>query len=75
MQPVYLAIAAALVIVVGIICFVLGSVYRKAKAERELGSAEAEAKRILTDAMKNAEAKFCLSVHVMKRVLIRSRRS
>ena len=57
MQPVYLAIAAALVIVVGIICFVLGSVYRKAKAERELGSAEAEAKRILTDAMKNAEAK------------------
>ena len=36
---------------------VLGSAYRKKVAEAEIGSAEAEAKRIVSDAMKTAEAK------------------
>ncbi len=46
---------------VGIVClilgFVFGMVYRKNKAEATIGSAQEEAKRILTDAMKAAEAK------------------
>ena len=53
----YYAIAAAVCIVVGVICFVLGSNHRKKTAEAEIGSAETEANRILSDAMKNAEAK------------------
>ena len=51
------AIAAAVCIVVGIICFAMGSAHRKRKAESQIGSAETEANRILSDAMKNAEAK------------------
>lgn len=49
-------IVAALVVgaVVGI---VVGSAYRKKVAEAEIGSAEQEAKRIVSDAMKTAEAK------------------
>ena len=35
----------------------VGSMYRKKVAEAEIGSAEQEAKRIVADAMKNAEAK------------------
>ena len=35
----------------------IGSAYRKKVAEAEIGSAEQEAKRIVTDAMKTAEAK------------------
>ena len=44
-------------IVAGAVCFVLGSNHRKRKAEAEIGSAEEQAKRILSDAMKVAEAK------------------
>ncbi|MBQ6335668.1 MAG: ribonuclease Y [Ruminococcus sp.] len=49
-------IVAALAVgaVVGII---FGSAYRKKVAEAEIGSAEQEAKRIVSDAMKTAEAK------------------
>ena len=49
-------IVAALAVgaVVGII---VGSAYRKKVAEAEIGSAEQEAKRIVSDAMKTAEAK------------------
>ncbi|MBQ0098693.1 MAG: ribonuclease Y [Oscillospiraceae bacterium] len=51
-----LLIAVALIIglVVG---GVVGNAYRKKVAEAEIGSAEQEAKRILSDAIKNAEAK------------------
>ena len=44
-------------IVAGTVCFILGSNHRKRKAEAEIGSAEEQAKRILSDAMKTAEAK------------------
>lgn len=44
-------------IVVGIIAFILGSNHRKRTAEAEIGSAEEQAKRILSDAMRTAEAK------------------
>ena len=51
-----------ILIVVGVIVgvgvgVVVGSMYRKKVAEAEIGSAEQEAKRIVADAMKNAEAK------------------
>jgi len=49
--------AAAGGLVFGIIAYILGIQYRKRKAEGILGSAEEEAKRILNDAIKNAEAK------------------
>ena len=47
--------------VVAVICavlgFVSGSVHRRKSAEATIGSAEDEARRILSDAMKNAESK------------------
>ena len=50
-------IAAAAAIVAAVIAFLSGVSYRKRKAEATIGSAEAEAKRILNDAYKGAEAK------------------
>ena len=44
-------------VVGGALCFFLGVQYRRKVAEAELGSAEDEAKRILSDAIKSAEAK------------------
>ncbi|MDR1892172.1 MAG: ribonuclease Y [Oscillospiraceae bacterium] len=52
--PVIIGIAGALA---AVFAFVAGVNHRKRKAEMAIGSAESEAKRILGDAMKNAEAK------------------
>jgi ribonuclease Y len=41
----------------GILCFFMGVAYRRKVAEAELGSAEEEAKRILSEAIKSAESK------------------
>ena len=41
----------------GVICFLLGSAHRRKTAEFTIGSAEEEAKRIVSDAIKTAEAK------------------
>ncbi len=49
-----IVVALAVGAVVGII---VGNMYRKKVAEAEIGSAEQEAKRIVSDAMKTAEAK------------------
>ena len=49
-------IVVALILGIGIGA-VIGNAYRKKVAEAEIGSAEQEAKRIVTDAMKTAEAK------------------
>ncbi len=46
-----------LAIIVGVVAFILGVNYRKKVAEAELGSAEDEAKRILSDAIKEAESR------------------
>lgn len=46
-----------LAIIVGVIAFILGVNYRKKVAEAELGTAEDEAKRILSDAIKEAESR------------------
>ena len=54
LQILLTVVAAIVGIVVGT---VIGSVYRKKVAEAEIGSAEQEAKRIVSEAMKTAEAK------------------
>ncbi|MBE6734762.1 MAG: ribonuclease Y [Ruminococcaceae bacterium] len=51
---VLVAAAALIGIAIG---FVIGGLHRKKVAENEIGSAEQEAKRIISDAMKTAEAK------------------
>ena len=54
MQVLWIIITAVIAAVLG---FVLGFQYRKNSAEREIGSAEDEAKRIINEAIKNAESK------------------
>ncbi len=54
---VYVLIAVAAAVVAGGLAFFLGIHYRKSKAEAAIGSAEQEAKRIVGDAVKNAEAR------------------
>ena len=51
-----LGIAGGL-IVGGVIFFILGVTYRKKVAEKEIGSAEEEAKRIINEAIKGGESK------------------
>ena len=51
-----LGIAAGF-IVGGVLFFVLGITYRKKVAEKEIGSAEEEAKRIINEAIKGGENK------------------
>ena len=51
-----LGIAAGFV-VGGVICFIFGVTYRKKVAEKEIGSAEEEAKRIINEAIKGGENK------------------
>ena len=53
MKLLYLAIGAAAGLLIGV---VVGILIRKAAAERKLGSAETQARRILEDAIKNAES-------------------
>lgn len=57
--PLYICILIAVVCaaVAGVIFFFLGSEHRKKVAEYTIGSAEQEAKRIVSDAIKTAEAK------------------
>ena len=47
-------VAAIVVLVIG---FLLGIMYRKKVAEREISSAEEEAKRIINESIKAAESK------------------
>ena len=53
MEPLSLIIGAAAGLAIG---FAVGFLLRKATAERKLGSAEVQARRILEDAIKNAES-------------------
>ena len=55
MQPYIIMGVVALVL--AIIGFIAGSAYRRKSAEATIGSAEDEARRILNDAIKNAESK------------------
>ena len=56
-EPIYYVIIGIVALVVAIIFFLIGGAVRKMKAEKEIGSAETEAKRILSDAIQNAEAR------------------
>lgn len=53
----FVVILVAVAVVAGAVAFLLGMTYRKNKAEAAIGSAEQEAKRIIGDAVKTAEAK------------------
>ncbi len=57
--PVYVTVI--LVVVAALVCLIIGAVWgyqrRKSYAEREIGSAEEEARRVINDAIKSAENK------------------
>ncbi|HIS50868.1 MAG TPA: ribonuclease Y [Candidatus Gallacutalibacter pullistercoris] len=57
--PVWVCILIAVLVaaVAGVLAFLSGVAYRKKQAEAEIGSAEQEAKRIVSDAIKTSEAK------------------
>ena len=44
-------------VVIGIVCFFIGVMYRKKVAEKEIGSAEEEARRIINESIKGGENK------------------
>ena len=46
-----------ILLVMAAVSFIVGVKYRKSVAEREIGSAEDEAKRIINEAIKSAESK------------------
>jgi len=52
-----IALIVAGIVVSGIVFFLVGMTYRKKVAEKEIGSAEEEARRILNEAIKSAENK------------------
>ena len=56
-MPVIAIVLAVVAVVLAIVGFFAGSAYRRKSAEATIGSAEDEAKRILSDAMKNAESR------------------
>ena len=58
-MPIWLSILLIIVaaIISGVACFFAGIDHRKKIAEAEIGSAEAEAKKIVEDAVREAEAK------------------
>ncbi len=60
-------------LVVAVIAFAMGSAYRRKTAESTIGSAEDEARRILNDAIKNAEAKKKEAILEAKDEIIKSR--
>ncbi|MBQ4153580.1 MAG: ribonuclease Y [Clostridia bacterium] len=56
-NPIFYVIAAVVILVVAVICFLLGSAFRRKADKTTLGTAEEEARKIVSDAIKNAEAK------------------
>ena len=57
MDPLYIILPIAGFILGAVIFFLVGMMYRKRVAEREIGSAETEATRILNEAIKSSESK------------------
>ena len=56
-NPIFYVIFGAVALVLCVIGFFAGSAFRRKSAEKTIGSAETEAKRILNDAMKTAETR------------------
>ena len=67
---IYAIIAAVVGIVIGV---VVGFAYRKNVAEKEIGSAEEEAKRIINEAIKSAESKKREAIVEAKEEILRNR--
>ncbi|MCL2539241.1 MAG: Rnase Y domain-containing protein, partial [Oscillospiraceae bacterium] len=53
--PMTIITAIVSAVIVGVVCFFFGIMYRRKVAEARIGSAEDEARRIVNDAIKNAE--------------------
>jgi ribonuclease Y len=60
-------------VITGILCFIAGIAFRKNVAEKEIGSAEEEAKRIINESIKNAENKKRESLLEVKEEIHRAR--
>ena len=56
-DPLFYVILGIVAVVFAVIFFAVGSACRRKKAEKAIGSAEEESRRILSDAIKNAETK------------------
>ena len=56
-KPVFWIVFVLVVLILAVLAFIGGIQYRRKVAEREISSAEDEAKRIINDAIKSAEAK------------------
>ena len=69
---VFIAILLGCVVVSGAIAFFAGVSHRKKVAELQIGSAEQEAKRIVSEALKTAEAKKFSSI-IQRKESIRER--
>jgi len=57
MGPIEIVLIVLAVVVFSAISFVMGTVYRKRVGEREIGSAEAEATRIINEAIRSGESR------------------
>ena len=57
MDPLYIILPVAGLLIGAVVFFLVGIAYRKKVAEREIGSAEQEATRILNEAIKSSENK------------------
>ena len=60
-------------LIVAVVCIFAGYLYRKKVAEKEIGTAEDEAKRIINEAIKSAEAKKRESVVEAREEIFRAR--
>ena len=56
-ELIHIAAVVVAAVVVGVICFLLGISYRKKVSEKEISSAEEEARRIINEAIKSSESK------------------
>ena len=73
-EIIHLVIAvAAAVAVAGVVFFLLGVTYRKKVAEKEISSAEEEARRIINEAIKSSESKQREILLEAKEEILRSR--
>ena len=63
-MPIWLSILLIVLfaIISGVVCFLQGINHRKRIAESEIGSAEVEARRIVDEAVKEAEAKAKIAI-------------
>ena len=70
---VYIIVTLVAVVAVGVICFPLGISYRKKVSEKEISSAEEEARRIINEAIKSSESKKREALVEAKEEILRNR--